>query len=186
MCLIAGVARLLKFFYICEEFDKSERGDTQSPFCFGSMEVTERIRQLAEEQLTNPAHFVVDVVLSWRRNPKKITVILDGDNGISVEDCAELNRTLSVALDREDLIEDSYLLEVTSPGLDQPLRLLRQYKKNIGRRVRVKTASLSAEGILKAVTEQGITLQAGKANKPTEMEIPFAEIEKTIVLVSFN
>jgi ribosome maturation factor RimP len=155
-------------------------------FVLAVMEITKRIRQLAEEQLTDPAHFVVDVVLSLRRNPKKITVILDGDNGISVEDCAELNRTLSVALDKEDLMEDSYLLEVTSPGLDQPLRLLRQYKKNIGRRVRVKATSFAAEGILRTVTEQGITLETDKGKKQAAMEIPFAEIEKTIVLVSFN
>ncbi len=147
------------------------------------MEITERIRQLAEEQLTNPAHFVVDVVLSMRRNPKKITVILDGDDGISVEDCAELNRMLSVALDKEDFMEDSYLLEVTSPGLGQPLRLLRQYRKNIGRKVRVKATSFAAEGILKEVTEKGIVL---KSDKQADMEIPFSEIEKTIVLVSFN
>lgn len=151
------------------------------------MEVTERIRQLAEEQLTNPAHFVVDVVLSVRRKPKKITVVLDGDNGVSVEDCADLNRLLSLALDKEDLFEDSYLLEVTSPGLDQPLRLLRQYKKNIGRKVRVKRTSQTTEGILKSVSEQGIVLLTGKAkNKEEEMAIPFSEIEKTIVLISFN
>ncbi|MCS6973023.1 MAG: ribosome maturation factor RimP [Cyclobacteriaceae bacterium] len=151
------------------------------------MDVAQRIRQLAEEQLTNPAHFVVDVVLSLRRTPKKITVILDGDDGISVEDCAELNRTLSVALDKEDVFEDSYLLEVTSPGLDQPLRLLRQYRKNIGRKVRVKGTSFTAEGVLKAVTDQGIVLQAVKSKKETaDREIPFTEIEKTIVLVSFN
>lgn len=173
-------------FTFAKNLKKPNEGTRSPLFVLAIMEVTERIRQLAEEQLTNPAHFVVDVVLSLRRNPKKITVILDGDNGISVEDCAELNRTLSVALDKEDIMEDSYLLEVTSPGLDQPLRLLRQYKKNIGRRVRVKTTSFVADGILKAVTEQGITLEAGKGKKQTEMEIPFKEIEKTIVQVSFK
>jgi ribosome maturation factor RimP len=103
-----------------------------------------------------------------------------------VEDCAELNRTLSVALDNEDLMEDSYLLEVTSPGLDQPLKLLRQYRKNVGRRVRVTAAAGITEGILRQVTENAIVLETGKAKDKTMKEIPFTEIEKTIVQVSFN
>lgn len=160
---------------------------TQSPlFVLTVMDLEARIKQLAEAQLTNPAHFVVDVVLSLRRSPKKITVVLDGDQGISVEDCAELNRTLSVALDNEDVMEDSYLLEVTSPGLDQPLKLVRQYKKNVGRRVRVKSATGTIEGTLQGLTDQGIVLLTGKTKDKTIKEIPFTEIQKTLVLVSFN
>ncbi len=160
---------------------------THSPlFVLVVMDLSAHIRQLAEAQLTNPAHFVVEVILSLRRTPKKITVVLDGDQGISVEDCAELNRTLSVALDNEEIMEDSYLLEVTSPGLDQPLKLLRQYRKNIGRKVRVKKTTGTAEGILRQVTDHGIVLETGKAAKTDMLEIPFTEIEKTIVMVSFN
>lgn len=180
------VARLVKISYFCNEFGTSEEGTHSPLFVLAAMELTTRIRQLAEAQLTNPHHFVVEVVLSLRRNPKKITVVLDGDHGISVEDCAELNRTLSVALDNEDLMEDSYLLEVTSPGLDQPLKLLRQYRKNVGRRVRVKTAAGITEGILRQVTENAIVLETCKAKDKTMKEIPFTEIEKTIVQVSFN
>jgi ribosome maturation factor RimP len=150
------------------------------------METVERIKRLAESLLAHPSHFIVDVVVSVRRRPSKILVVLDGDEGIGIEDCAELNRRLSVALDQEPPLEGSYLLEVSSPGLDQPLRLLRQYKKNIGRKVRVKTAKGTDEGILAHVTEHGIILQSGKAkNAMKEKEILFAEIEKTVVQVSF-
>ena len=70
-------------------------------------------------------------------------------HGITIDDCANLNRELSKELDEITLsLQDSYLLEVSTPGLDQPLKLKRQYKKNIGRRLKVKLADKAVEGKL--------------------------------------
>jgi ribosome maturation factor RimP len=115
---------------------------------------------------------------------------LDGDKGVGIDDCAELNRMLSDALDKVNLIEGKYLLEISTPGLDHPLQLKRQYFKNRNRKVRVKTMSATIEGLLAGVTDEAITVQqttgSGKKKETKEITIPFTDINKTFVLVSFN
>ncbi|MCK6616867.1 MAG: ribosome maturation factor RimP [Cyclobacteriaceae bacterium] len=154
------------------------------------MEIRDSIRELAEKYLKDDSQFIVDVIVSLRKNPKKVLVILDGDRGATIDDCADLNRALSEALDNVNLIEGRYLLEVSTPGLDHPLQLKRQYYKNINRKVRVKTAGSAIEGVLTAVTDESITINRatgnGKKKEIKEIIIPFTDIEKTFVLVSFN
>jgi len=117
-------------------------------------------------------------------------VILDGDNSITIDDCANLSRELSGVLEENGLAGENYLLEVSTPGLDHPLKLKRQYKKNIGRSVKVKLSDKQVEGKLTAVTEESITLSQeigkGKKMETQTVEIQFSEIEKTFVLVSFK
>jgi ribosome maturation factor RimP len=156
------------------------------------MEISNHIRQLAETLLSNNSLFIVDVIASMKRKPGKILVTLDGDNGVSIEDCAELSRKLSEQLDADTLVDENYILEVSTPGLDQPLKLFRQYKKNIGRVLKVKLTNEinSTEGTLVSVTEVDITLsqKLGKGKKSEEKvsTIPFSSIEKVFVTVSFN
>jgi ribosome maturation factor RimP len=156
------------------------------------MELQTEIRQLAESLLGNPAHFIVEVTVSIKRKPGKIVVALDGDEGISIEDCAELSRKLSEALDQTSLVDENYTLEVSTPGLDQPLKLTRQYRKNIGRMLKVKVAeeTRAIEGKLVSVNDTGLVLsqKSGKGKKAEEKEtsIPFSTIEKAFVTISFN
>jgi ribosome maturation factor RimP len=149
-----------------------------------------RIKRAAETHLKDPAHFVVDVIVSMRNNPKKVLVILDGDKGISIDDCAEVSRALSQELDETNLVDGAFTLEVSTPGLDQPLKTNRQYVKNIGRKVKVKTKSSTVEGQLTAVHENRIELlqEEGSGKKKVEksVEVSFDDIEKTFVLVSFK
>ncbi len=154
------------------------------------MELAEEIKKLAESHLKDDSHFVVDVITSLRNNPKKLLVILDGDKGVNIDDCAELSRELSTALDETNLVEGAFVLEVSTPGLDQPLKNRRQYVKNIGRNVKVKTKVNSVEGKLSQVLENKIELlqQVGTGKKKEEkaVEISFEDIDKTFVLVSFK
>jgi ribosome maturation factor RimP len=156
------------------------------------MDLTNDIRLLAEGLLKSDSLFIVDVVASLKRKPGKITVALDGDDGVSIEDCAALSRSLSEALDAGTLVDDNYLLEVSTPGLDQPLKLHRQYKKNIGRILKVKLTEENkhAEGKLLAVTTTTITLSQksgkGKTAEERDLTIPFASIDKAFVTVSFK
>jgi ribosome maturation factor RimP len=171
--------------------NNQDEGTKQSPLCFGGfMEIQERIRELAEKCLMDDSQFIVDVIVSLRKTPKKVLVILDGDRGAGIDDCANLNRALSEALDKVNLIEGRYLLEVSTPGLDHPLKLKRQYYKNLNRKVRVKTSATTVEGVLAAVTEESVTVHqvtgSGKKKETKEITIPFADIERTFVLVSFN
>jgi ribosome maturation factor RimP len=153
-------------------------------------ENTGEIKKLAESFLKDQSHFVVDVITSFRSNPKKLLVILDGDKGINIDDCAEVSRELSAALDTSNLVEGAFVLEVSTPGLDQPLKTKRQYQKNIGRNVKVKLKDRTVEGKLAEVRDSDIEIiqQTGSGKKKEEksVEIPMAEIEKTFVLVSFK
>jgi ribosome maturation factor RimP len=153
-------------------------------------DLTGEIKELAESLLADESHFVVDVISSFRSNPKKLLVILDGDKGITIDDCAEVSRKLSDALDKNNLVDGAFLLEVSTPGLDQPLKNKRQYVKNIGRNIKVKTKVSTVEGKLSNVGENAIELlqQTGTGKKKEEkaVEIAFSDIEKTFVLVSFK
>lgn len=154
------------------------------------MDLSAKIKQLAESNLTDSSHFVVDVIVSAKKGPKKVMVLMDGDRGISIDDCVSMSRALSQALDEMAELEESYTLEVSTPGVDHPLRLNRQYPKNIGRNLRVKWADQLVEGKLEQVTDLAISLIVveGKGKKKEEktVVIPFSEIEKAFVLVSFK
>lgn len=145
---------------------------------------------MAQSLLKDEGHFVVDVVASFKGTPGKVLVIVDGDKGIGIDDCAELSRELSKILDETNLIPQAFNLEVSTPGLDQPLKSKRQYVKNIGRSVRVRQTDKTEEGKLTAVDDSGIqltqTIGSGKKQSENTIEIPFDKIEKTIVLVSFK
>jgi ribosome maturation factor RimP len=153
-------------------------------------DLTSRIKEMAASLLKDEAHFVVDVIASFKGNPKKLLVILDGDQGIGIDDCAELSRELSKALDETNLIDGAFMLEVSTPGVDQPLKNKRQYVKNIGRKVRVKVADKAEEGKLVAVHDDRIEILqetgSGKKKEEKVIEIPFEIIDKTIVLISFK
>lgn len=154
------------------------------------MDPVEEIRQLAGTCIEDESQFIVDVKLSSRKGPKKLLVIVDGDHGVNIDDCAAISRRLSKALDDAGMLRDQYLLEVSTPGVDQPLTLKRQYHKHVGRQLRVTTGGTNQEGLLEALEHDGIVLSGssgkGKSAEAWRKEIPFSAIEKAFVLVSFK
>ena len=154
------------------------------------MVTNERIKELVEQSLTDQNHFLVDLVVNSKSNPIKITVVLDGDKGISIDDCATVSRTFAALLDEENSLEN-YALEVTTPGLDQPLRLKRQYVKNIGREVKIQLKDKKIErGKLVESTEDTVVIEhevkEGKQKELKKTTFTFEEIERTLVEVSFK
>ncbi len=152
------------------------------------MDLKEKIKDLAKKSLTNPSHFLVEMVVS-KHKPWKFTVIVDGDQGITIDDCAASSRTLNESLESE--ISDPYTLEVSTPGLDHPLKLKRQYIKNVGRGLKVVRKDKSiVNGVLKQTEEEKIIIETeseqGKKTEVKIIEIPFTEIEKAFVTVSFK
>ena len=131
--------------------------------------------------MQEPEYFVVDVKVQGR----KVSVFLEGDNGIAIDKCVEYSRYLERHLDGEGLLGDNYILEVSSPGTENPFKLLRQYKKHIGKEVSVvKFDGIRIDGVLRSVDEQKITIEteARMKGKPTEVktiEILLAEIKST-------
>jgi ribosome maturation factor RimP len=155
------------------------------------MDVVEEIRKIAIAKLASESHFVVDIIVSTKKGPKKVLIILDGDQGITIDDCANLSRELSKIFDELPWMKDeSYMLEVSTPGLDQPLASVRQYKKNVGRGLKVKLHDKIIEGKLTAVADEKITLEqetgTGKKKVTSTLEVPFSDIEKAFVLISFK
>jgi len=155
------------------------------------MEFIEDIRNIITAKLTDPSQFLVDVIIKGHyKGPQKILVVIDSDKGITIDDCANLSRELSKAFDDTQLFEGSYMLEVSTPGLDQPLKLNRQYRKNIGRNIKVVKRENTVEGKLIDVNNENITIEqevgTGKQKENKILIVPFSEIEKTFVLVSFK
>lgn len=149
-----------------------------------------RIRSFVELFIRQwPEVFLVDVSAS---PSNKVTVLLDADTGMNVGKCAEVNRALYKLVEEEKLFnENNFSLEVSSPGIDRPLKLLRQFVKNVGRTVEVtKTDSSIVEGKLVQAEEEGITIEKTEKKKKKEEEvitlnIPFTEIRQVKVLVIF-
>jgi ribosome maturation factor RimP len=121
----------------------------------------------------------------------KITVLLDGDKGITIENCTVINKALYKYIEETGLFGgNNFSLEVSSPGVDKPLKLLRQYKKNIGRSVEVLLEDgTKTEGKLTEANEEGITIEEKKrtGNKMTmtTKTILFNQIKRTTVLITF-
>jgi ribosome maturation factor RimP len=154
------------------------------------MDLKAQLMTWTEASLVNPSLFLVDIVLS-ARNLSKITVIVDGDQGVTIDECTRISRELSARLDELNLEAEHYVLEVTTPGLDQPLRLTRQYRKNIGRGVKVHLNDKRIEtGILIDVEDHQIAIRQewkeGKVMQQKLVPLAFSEIEKTYVVISFK
>jgi ribosome maturation factor RimP len=162
------------------------------------MSLKENITQLIENNfLENGKFFIVDINTGQGRLSTKISVLIDSDEGIGIDECATISRKLGNLLEELDLIPNSYILEVSSPGIEQPLKLHRQYIKNIGREVKVLiVGGQEQKGKLTDVKIDYITIElpikkSKSSKKITEeaspyIEIPFEQIEKTQVLVSFK
>jgi len=165
---------------------------TVPSFCGYSEEmVKERIEALLEEKLKGSDQFVIEV----KELPKaRIQVFLDSDSELTIARCAEISRYLEAHLEEEALVPEHYTLEVSSPGVDRPLSLKRQYVKNIGRKLSIKTKDgKHKRGLLKAVEEDAIVIEKEekKKNKSKEQEnagqrIAFEQIDSAKVLISFK
>ncbi len=153
------------------------------------MEIRSKLADLAVSCL-KPGQFLVDVVAS-SKNLSKVTVVIDGDQGVTIDDCGQLSRDLSARLDDMGFGTGRYVLEVTTPGIDQPLKLKRQYAKSEGRSLKVHRRDKTiVTGKLIGTDEQGIRLrsEAGKGKTLTTLDVSvtFEDIEKAFVMVSFN
>lgn len=151
-------------------------------------DIAATIRTMAEEPLQGKGQYVVDVIVSDRRQPRKILVVVDGEHDVTIEDCALLSRFLSDHLDGH-LLPDEYRLEVSSPGLDQPLKLKRQYRKNVGRLLRATTVSGIVEGELVAADENEIVIRKRPEKKNEEaapVNLNYNQILKAFVLPKFK
>src|SRR6478672_4063630 len=149
--------------------------------------VLEILNQALEEK---PSLFLIDLSIT---DANKITITLDGDNGVVLQDCIDVSKVIDANLDRE---EQDFSLEVASAGVSSPLKLVRQYKKNIGRTLKVKTATETIEAELVSADDDKIELTwtaretkkigKGKEDVTKKVQIPYSEIKEAIVTINFN
>lgn len=132
--------------------------------------------------------FLVEIRIKPVNN---IKVFIDGDQGVSIDKCVSVNRKMYKQIEEQELYADgNFSLEVSSPGLDEPLKLKRQYNKNVNRNVEVTLIDgTKTEGTLKEVAEEHIMVEETRGkNKKKETvlhTIPFTNIKTTKVQVIF-
>ena len=149
----------------------------------------EDIQAIIERLLPDATYFVVDIKVTGKRGSEKVVVLVDGDEGISINVCAKIARSLSEELDTMNMFEGSYTLEVSSPGVDYPLVTERQYVKNLGRQLKIDLVSGDkVKGDLLEANASGITLtvDTGKKKEKENLLIPFSDIKRSKVLVTFK
>ena len=155
------------------------------------MELKTRVEELLQAFLqTRPDLFLVDLKVSVASD---IIIILDGDQGVSVQDCLDASRAIEFNIDRE---EQDFSLQVMSAGLSEPLTLPRQFQKNVGRDLEILLEDTTKiQGELASVDDEKITLilryrkpkdiGKGKVDVEEEREIPYSEIKKALVVIKF-
>ena len=147
--------------------------------------------QLVESFLLNTEYYLVDVKVS---NSNNILVEIDSFEGVSIDFCVDLNRHIETNLDRE---KEDYELQVSSAGLTEPFKVLKQYEKNIGNEVEVNTRdNKKLVGVLKSFDSEKITLEQEKQVKPEgakrkitiqeEITILFENIKTTKYIIRFK
>lgn len=154
-----------------------------------------RISDLLDEKFKEPEFadcYLIDIQLSAKGN--KLEVFMDSDSGITFEKCQRVSRYLEAHLDEGNWLGEDYTLEVSSPGIGRPLKLPRQYTKNIGRNIEIATKEGNKkEGKLvdatdfAATVEEMVETKEGKKKKKEIIQtiIPYDDIKKAIIKIKF-
>ena len=161
-----------------------------SPLFIKNMTFKEKVNTLLVEALQEkPTLFLIDLTIT---DAFKVIITLDDDNGVVLQDCIDISRVIEGNLDRE---EQDFSLEVASVGVGSPLKMVRQYKKNIGRTLIVTTNTEKIEAELVDANEDFIILSwearepkkvgKGKETVQKEQQIPYTEIKEAVVTVTF-
>jgi ribosome maturation factor RimP len=160
------------------------------PSFYKNMAFKEKVNLLLTEALSDkPSLFLIDLTIT---DAFKVIVTLDDDNGVVLQDCIDISRVIENNLDRE---EQDFSLEVASAGVSSPLKHIRQYKKNIGRTLIVKTETENIEAELVEANDDFVILSwkarepkkigKGKETVQKTLEVPYGEIKEAIVTVTF-
>ena len=158
---------------------------------YKSMMFRNKVQELLDAALAEREHlFLIDLNIN---DTNKISITLDGDSGVNLQDCIDVSRAIENSLDRE---EQDFSLEVASAGVSSPLKLVRQFKKNVGRTLKVKTiSSEEIEAELTFEDDEKIILEwqarepkkigKGKETVSKKLELPYNSIKEAVVIISF-
>lgn len=161
-----------------------------SPLLLLKIMLKDKVKALLDEALVqDESLFLIDFTMGADNS---IQVVVDGDNGVSVQDCVRVSRAIEHNLDRE---EEDFSLTVTSSGAASSMVDPRQFRKNVGRKVKVRTLEEEFEGNLVAANDSGIVLEwkarepkpigKGKVTVQKKKEITFSDIKEAKVILKF-
>ncbi len=142
------------------------------------------IERIVNDFLGDGDKFLVEVSVNHKN---LINVLVDGDEGMPISECVKVSREIESRYDRD---EEDYELRVSSPGLDRPFKLLRQYKKYVGKEIEVSAKDEEKKaGVLKSLTDKEIELEMSVGKKKKEkvfITVPFERILEARPVISFK
>ncbi|ADQ17291.1 protein of unknown function DUF150 [Leadbetterella byssophila DSM 17132] len=151
------------------------------------MSLKDTVIKLVEDLIRDTDYYVVEIAVSDSKIRRKVSIFLDSDAGITIDQCTEVSRKLGLQL--EEVIDEAFTLEVSSPGADSPLKFERQYVKNIGRSLKIlKVDGSEIKGKLVSVENGSITIEteAKKKVKSETVALSLDEIKEAKVIISFK
>lgn len=129
--------------------------------------------------------FLLEVLFRGTEKNRVIEIFIDGEDNLSADDCARISREINQVIEKNKLLDSAYRLDVSTPGVDRPLKYLKQYKKHINRKFEVRYKSgenkKSITGKLLKIEDDNLYFYSGR-----EQVIKFEDIIKAKVLVSFS
>ncbi len=151
-----------------------------------SQSVVDRVVDLAQSLTEDAAFELVDVVFASERGRWVLRVYIDKEGGVTLDDCAKFSRELGTLVDVQEIIDHPYALEVSSPGLDRPLKKEKDFRRAVGMKVRIKTiAPIEGQkrivGQLQEVREGMLVLLVEDKHIPVSM----ADIERANLVYEF-
>lgn len=152
------------------------------------MKVEEQVKNYIAEALEGTDLFVVDLKFLPRN---RIVILLDGDKGVGIDECAKVSRHVSHKMEEDNLIEGAHTLEVSSPGVDHPLKFARQYPQHVGRNLHVRLLDgKEFEGTLLGIESNKISIEAkikekGKKAYTEEKAFELEEIKEAKIKIVF-
>lgn len=161
-------------------------GGRLPPYFVENMDIISFVSEKVNGFIEASSLLLVEVKVKPTNN---IKVYIDGDEGVNIDTCIKINRALYNAIEESGMFpEGDFSLEVSSPGVDTPLKMMRQYHKNIGRTVEITlNDDTTQQGKMIAVSDEKVTLEKKlPKNKGTEtVELPFDMIKSTVVQIVF-
>jgi len=140
-------------------------------------QIEEAVFEIAESALREIGGYVLDVTLRGARGSRVMVITADTEMGITLDELTEMSKEIEGKLDETDYLTEHYTLEVTSPGLDWPLKDARDFRRRSGKKVRVEHTLLEPaspiEGTIENVSEETVTIETEKEG---ELAIPFDQI----------
>ncbi len=152
------------------------------------MDTLEQIKHILQTILGEHNAELVDITLSRTNNKAYLRILVDKQSGINIDECSRVNRELGDALDSDNAIQESYTLEVSSPGLDRPLKNRRDFEKIIGEQIDLFTRDSVEDkpffqGTAEAVDDEGVSI---KLKDSRTVKILFNNISKANLIIKMQ